>query len=155
MLGIFEQVCSLISETLCLLLSIHYSFHLCTNSLLYLMVLICQLPIQNLIIQTQDMPYQIVLYPFTSEISVYASAVQVCTCLASFALSRAIVAVSSARAAAMLLLAHLVFRALISLPSVSRWRMATFRSLSLFEVSDSIWKIKESGKEFGIIMEKV
>lgn len=45
MLGVFEQVCSLISETLCPLLSIHYSFHLCTNSLLYLMVLICQLPI--------------------------------------------------------------------------------------------------------------
>lgn len=88
------------------------------------------------------MPYQKVLYPFTSEIFVYASVVQVYTCLASFALSRAIVAVSSARAAAMLLLAHLVFRALISLPSVSRWRMATFRSFSLFEVSDSIWKNK-------------
>lgn len=60
------------------------------------------------------------------------------TCLASLALSRAMVAVSSARAAAMLLLAYLVFRAFISLPSVSRWMMATFRSFSLFEVSDSI-----------------
>lgn len=60
------------------------------------------------------------------------------TCLASVALSRAVVAVSLARAAAMLLLADLVFRVMISLPSLPRWTMAAFRSFSLFEVFDSI-----------------
>lgn len=61
------------------------------------------------------------------------------TCLASFALSRAMVAVSSARAAAMLLLARLVFRALISSPSVPRRTIASSRFFSLLKVSDSIW----------------
>lgn len=60
------------------------------------------------------------------------------TCLASFALSRAMVAVSSARAAAMLLLARLVFKALISRLSVLRRATASLRFISPSDVSDSI-----------------
>lgn len=64
------------------------------------------------------------------------------TCLASMALSRAIVAVSSARAAAMLLLARLVLRALISMPRLPRRCAASFRTFSFLAVSDSILEEK-------------
>lgn len=60
------------------------------------------------------------------------------TCLASLALSRAMVAVSSARAVAKLLLACLVFKALISCFKVPRRTMASCRSFSPLDVSDSI-----------------
>lgn len=63
-LGVSEQLGGLVSETLCPLLSIHDSFGLGPNALLDLMVLICQLPIQDLSMETQHTPLQSVLPHF-------------------------------------------------------------------------------------------
>lgn len=65
------------------------------------------------------------------------------TCFAALALFCAIVAVSLARAATMLLLACLAFKASICCPRCPSLFMASFRSFSLADVSDWIFGLRK------------